>query len=386
VIPILKCKLPTIDQCLPYLREIDQSRIYSNLGPLELSFRSRIKEEFLPLIKSELVTTCNATLALEQVLRYWTYQSSSKKRFVICPSWTFVATVSAIINSNLIPILIDCDYLTELPSIPDIQEVIDSLSIEEEVVALLITMPFGSPVPINDYVDLVKKLKIKLLIDGAAGLDALSSISKENPAIFTEFTAVVSFHATKTYGIGEGGLIITQSDEEMENIRAFGNFGFKGNRDASSPGFNSKLSEYMAAVGLAMVDNIDEEKNEWLAVREKFRELCNSKPYIIKTPQLEENYISSYGNIRLDLNYFKNIDIEAKLTEFGIETRKWWGGGVHKHKYYKSVTGTKVIVPGNELSHTDKIAKEMIGLPYFRELKNEDIEKIFLTLESLQCL
>jgi dTDP-4-amino-4,6-dideoxygalactose transaminase len=387
VIPVYKSKLPTVEQCFPYLKQIDNNRIYSNCGPLENLFRIRFKETFFPKISNEVISANNATSAMIQILRYWSSQEKSKKQYVICPSWTFVASAAAIINSNLVPVFIDSEYDSQLPAIKDLEnKVIQINNLENsKVIAIIVTMPFGESIPVNKYAQFAKKNDMKLLIDAAAGLDALSTISSTNPSSFSEFTSVVSLHATKAFGIGEGAMIISQNQEDTKAITAFGNFGFSGSREAIYPGVNNKLPEYMAAVGLAMIDNIDLEKEEWINKRKKFIELLQSKAYIKDTSKNFFDDINPYGNVRLDLNYFNGQSVEFKLEQKGIETRNWWGAGVHNQSYYRFYINHYETYSSQYFINTERIASETIGLPFFRDITEENLEYIFSQVDELQC-
>ena len=386
MIPVYRSKLPLAEQCLPYLKQIDQNRIYSNFGPLENNFKERFKKSFLPKLKNEIISANNATSAMVQILRFWSNKEKCQKQYVICPSWTFVATAAAIVNSNLIPVLVDSHYDSQTPSVEELEKKITEVNNTKDgkVIAIIVTMPFGESVAIDNYIQLAKRSETKLLIDAAAGLDAISSLAHSSPWLFTDFTSVISLHATKAFGIGEGAIIISESIEEAKAIAAYGNFGFSGSRDAIYPGTNNKLSEYMAAVGLAMLDNVELEKQEWRSKRQMFIDLVQSRTYIQKNSMNTINHINPYGNVRLDSTQFDLESIEEKLKEKGIETRKWWGMGVHQQSYYRSYLNND-ISSSRDFINTEKIAEETLGLPFFREIEFENLEYIFFELDKLRC-
>ena len=65
---------------------------------------------------------------------------------------------------------------------------------------------------------------------------------------------MLSLHATKVFGVGEGGLVLCRNAELIQRCGQVMNFGFLGSREAQVAGFNGKLSEYHAAIGLAALD------------------------------------------------------------------------------------------------------------------------------------
>ena len=105
-------------------------------------------------------------------------------------------------------------------------------------------------------------LGIPVIIDAAGGFDTFSTICKPRNA-----PVVVSTHATKTFSTGEGGFVVCRDNIMMEKIRRITNFGFTPERRADTIGFNGKLSEYHAAVGLAGLD-------EWKDCREMLLRKC----------------------------------------------------------------------------------------------------------------
>jgi dTDP-4-amino-4,6-dideoxygalactose transaminase len=337
--------------------------------------------------KERIVTTSNATMGLIQVLRYWTCTSNTtKKQYVICPSWTFVATVSAIVNSGITPYLVDVEPDTEIPNLEKMELEIDAIRNGNggEVLGVVLTLPFGCPIDLLAVVKFAKKNKVKILIDAAAGLDAIKSEMSRSPDLFEDLTVVISLHATKAFGIGEGAVIICSSKEDYVAISSLGNFGFVGSRDSKLPGLNSKLSEYSAAIGLGMLDSISEIRDEWLEVRKAFRSVALTRPYVKKTPQLLENYVSSYGNVRFDQTMLDTRTAELKLFQKGIESRRWWGAGVHRQTYYRdALLRGEISEDRSFFENTDQIARESIGLPFFCGLSMNSIEQIFSILDDL---
>ena len=83
---------------------------------------------------------------------------------------------------------------------------------------------------------------------------------------------MVSLHATKVFGVGEGGLILCRDSELLRRCGRALNFGFDGSRDALTTGFNGKMSEYHAAVGLAALDGWPQTRAAFLAVGEAYRQ------------------------------------------------------------------------------------------------------------------
>jgi dTDP-4-amino-4,6-dideoxygalactose transaminase len=387
VIPVMKCEMPTTEEYLPYLKEIDANQIYTNYGPLELQFREALSKLLNNLNKNRIVTSVNATTAIIQVLQSWQYDKHFfKKQIVICPTWTFVASVSAIYNAGLVPYLVDCDYNEEALMVDILETAINDISQlnDSELVGVVLTLPFGCPINLVPMINLLNKYRIKLIIDAAAAFDSIVTEINTHSQLFKDLTVIVSFHATKAFGIGEGAIIICRDESESEEVRAYGNFGFNKNRYSSSPGFNSKMSEYSCAIGLSVIKKYRAERARWKLVRDIFRNEALNRSYIKKTPQLSLDFISSYGNVRINRINIRRKNLEYDLSQHGIETRKWWNNGIHSHPYFsKMIIQNRILIDNSNFVNTNKISEEILGLPFFISLTKNQIEYIFETIDQL---
>ena len=121
-----------------------------------------------------------------------------------------------------------------------IKELLEKLG--DEVALVMPYATFGTNLDLKFY-QRVQDSGVPVVIDAAS-----FGTSGVNGAFGKGFTGVVvfSFHATKPFGIGEGGLVYSADKSLISKIRQAGNFGFSENRETTLQGLNSKLSEYAA--------------------------------------------------------------------------------------------------------------------------------------------
>lgn len=123
----------------------------------------------------------------------------------------------------------------------------------DEVAVIVPYATFGTAIDLSLYNRLMQQ-GVPVVIDAA------SSFGTKTLEEATHFgkgfggAVVFSFHATKSFGIGEGGLVYSMDQELIKRIRQAGNFGFSSNRESVIQGLNSKMSEYTAAIALATLD------------------------------------------------------------------------------------------------------------------------------------
>src|SRR5262249_50811428 len=122
--------------------------------------------------------------------------------------------------------------------------------------AVMPVAPFGLPLDMGAWEAFRSQTGLAVVIDAAAAFDSLSP---------SAVTSVVSMNATKAFGIGEGGFVVSTDDAIRQTVRMRANFGFLGSREAQVAAFNAKLSEYQAAVGHAALDEWAPARADWCA-------------------------------------------------------------------------------------------------------------------------
>ena len=321
--------------------------------------------EYLGLEQDSVVLLSNATAALEGAIinstpkligESWENSVKSFQENWYVPSFTFPATVHALSRSNK-------DF-----RFTDINEHWNTIPISPFGIEVL---QFGAEYIENYRVE--NKLPInyeRKIIDAASSFDACKNIANK---LNLCDGLVISFHATKTFSTGEGGLFASKDKEWVKNVRQWSNFGLWGSREAKSIGTNAKMSEYSAAIGLAFFDEWDDFRNKLFHNKQKAQEI--SRKFGLKcSPSFTSEFISNYWVVELEspeqkrriVNHFESKE---------IETRDWWGSGCHDMPAFRSVKF------GN-LSKSIELASKVIGFPMGVHLSGQDFLEIETALSS----
>jgi dTDP-4-amino-4,6-dideoxygalactose transaminase len=197
-----------------------------------------------------------------------------------------------------------------------------------------------------------------VVIDAAAGFDSL---------IPSALPSVVSLHATKVLGAGEGGFVISTDDAIRRSVRMRANFGFHGSRQAQAPAFNAKLSEYHAAVGHAALDEWDQTRAEWIDAARAYRNALGRSDQVCLQRDFGESWVSS--TCLLSFVQPAADRIEQFLTDCAVETRRWWGTGAHDHPATASF-------PRTALPTTDALARSTLSVPFYRDISAAEIGRV----------
>jgi dTDP-4-amino-4,6-dideoxygalactose transaminase len=358
-IDLFKPSVPPLSGYQSYLELIDRNQMYSNFGPVYHLFKDRLADHFGgPPSFIELFSS--GTMALVAALQTLKREN---RPYCVLPSWTFVATAQAVVAAGLIPIFVDVDLETmQLTS--DFIELIPPSILEQSSVALVVS-PFGAPLNLDGFKELSERFGLEVLCDCAAGFESF----KPN-----EFHNVISLHATKTFGIGEGGLLISSNLDVAERAKAYSNFGFMGSRKSSAIGVNGKLSEFHSAVGLGALDLWPSSHDIYYTkagfYSKKISQICK--------PQngWGKNWVSSTCVVQFASIEQKN-KAQILLSSKNIQSRNWWNQGCHHESIFR---GFKFI---NNLSNTDALAQTTLGIPFYRDITFEDMIQVSTCLEGV---
>jgi dTDP-4-amino-4,6-dideoxygalactose transaminase len=364
-IPVMRPLLPTAEAILPYLREIDANRWYSNFGPLAFRFEERLGALF-GVNPACLMTMSNGTSALSVLLRALNVPAGG---VCVMPSWTFAATAAAAVEVGLTPHFVDVDETSwclepealrqQLPLIPG------------KVAAVIVVATFGAPIDVARWDAFTEATGVPVIIDGAAAFDTLLQV----PGTKLGRTPVmVSLHATKTFGIGEGGMVISQNKPLLHTARQLCNFGFTASREIVLPGVNSKLSEYSAAIGLAALDEWPQKRAQWAQLTQWYIEAFAACGQTGLKPWLHSDWVSSVCNV-----YVPSGNLDTLIEQLGyaqIEARKWWVKACHQQPAYAHH-------PRFALPVTERMVSRVLALPFSVDMTRDEVTHVVDRFSSL---
>ncbi|MBT2188113.1 DegT/DnrJ/EryC1/StrS family aminotransferase [Sphingobium nicotianae] len=233
--------LPEPADYLPWLERMHQSGYYSNFGPLCREFSHRMLGEF-GSDAEECVPCGSATAGLSAAL-----VACKVERPVLIPAFTFPATLSAVRAAGLEAIVMDVASDDWVPH-PD--QVDEALTMSGAG-AIILVAPFGIRFDFSVHIDVCRRHGAIIIIDCAAGM----GVPRVNFCEAADLFEVFSLHATKPFGVGEGGLVFCHSSRR-DAVQSALNFALSSYQSEAGPhwGFNGKISEMHIAVALAQLE------------------------------------------------------------------------------------------------------------------------------------
>ena len=228
----------------------------------------------------------------------------------------------------------------------------------------MVVAPFGQPADVGAWDAFHEATELPVVIDAANGFDSLK---------VGRSPTMVSLHATKAFGIGEGGFVASLDSDLVERVRNLTNHGFTDSNMAELRGINAKVSEYGAAVGLAALDEWSATRAAYLSLRQEYVLALAGLQHVTLAPDGKGDGVTSTFNIRMSV---QAEPIISALNQRGIQARKWWADGRHRQPAYAKC-------PRLDLPVTETLAEHVLGLPFFLGMEHRHIRHIADTLGAL---
>jgi dTDP-4-amino-4,6-dideoxygalactose transaminase len=355
----MRPRLPDAARLLPYLNRIDTARTYTNWGPLVDELEARLAQHF-GLAKGRFVSASSGTAALVGAILATAGRARAKRTRALLPAYTFIGTASAAEQCGYVPLLADVDEASW-----SLDPVLAARHPQLDEIGVVVPVaPFGRAFPQRDWETFRERTGIPVVIDGAAALEAMEL---EPGACIGGVPVALSFHATKSFGCGEGGAVVCADPSVIrETLRAL-NFGFLDSRNSGSASINGKLSEYHAAVGLAELDAWRDKRAALLEVAARYREGFAREKLTMQFAGAPD--IASCYALFVARDVMQAKRIQDALSAQRIDFRLWYGNGLHSQDYFRGL-------PHGPLPVTTALSPRVIGLPVACDLVPATIDRI----------
>lgn len=347
--------LPDAASILPYLRQMDEARWYSNRGSLVWRLEERLSELF-GCREHGLISFASGTVALEAAILAHAGQARPDRPLALMPSYTFVATAQAAIRCGYRPYFVDVD-----PHSWMLDPVAIAAHRELPRTGLILPVAACGRMPdIRRWESVQASTGVPVAIDAAASFERYLA----TPGAVSERVPVtLSFHATKAFTCAEGGAVLWNDPNALLRLARISNFGMDDRRTCRLPGMNGKLSEYHAAVGLACLDEWPARAARHTAVAAAWSGAARNWPgRIVVTPEVSAAYVLFEARDAAAAGA-----VAAALDAAGVDTRRWYGDGMHRQPFLADA-------PADPLPVTEDLTARHLGLPAAIDLTAEEIE------------
>lgn len=360
--------LPPLDEFIPYLQQIWDSRWITNNGNFHQQLEQALTD-YLGVKYLSLFT--NGTLPLITALQALGITEGE----VITTPYSFVATSHSIWWNKLKPVFVDV-----LPENGNIDPTKIEAAITDRTVAIMPVHVYGCPCDVEAIDAIAKRHNLKVIYDAA---HAFGVKYKGRSILEWGDVSTLSFHATKVYNTVEGGAMVVHSAEMKYDVDNLKNFGFRGETTVVAPGINSKMDEVRAAYGLLNLRYVDAAIATRKRVAEKYVDALKDVkgielfPYEV-SPTFKWNY--AYFPILVTDEYRMTRDAlyEFMKTQNVLGRRYFYPLITDFEPYTNSPGATKANLPV-----ANRLASQVICLPIHHALTDEDVERVLKYIKSV---
>lgn len=316
------------------------------------------------------IGVANGLDALILVLRAWKELGKLKEGDeVIVPANTYIASILAITENRLKPVLVEPDEQTYNLA-PGLVE----QAITPNTKAILAVHLYGQLAPMPEIMAIAKKHNLLVLEDSAQAHGA--QIDGKKAGNWGDASGF-SFYPGKNLGaLGDAGAVTTNDDELAETIRALGNYGSHKKYENLYQGVNSRLDEMQAALLRAKLKHLDQETKRRQQISEMYMQgIQNDKVVLPLTPNTSpltrEDCVWHLFVIRTQ----QREKLQTYLTEQGIQTLIHYPIAPHHQKAYQTWSNQSYPI-------TEAIHNQVVSLPISPVMTDDQVQKVIQAINN----
>lgn len=347
---VTQSSLAPLDEYVELLKGVWERGILTHNGPLVQQFERDLCSK---LGISNFVAVTNGTIALQMAIK-----ALELKGEIITTPFTWIATVSAIKWEGCTPVFCDIE-----PDTLNIDPAKIEALITEKTVAIMPVHVFGNPCDVDAIDAIAKKHNLKVIYDAA---HAIGSTYKGKSILEFGDISATSLHATKLLNTGEGGGCVTMDEELHEKLKRIRFFGHNELKDIVEDGFNGKMTEIHAALGLANLNYYDEvladRKRKYAMYLEALQAVDGLEFQVSKIGESNYSYFPVLFPTEDQL-----LRVELHLNEHKIYPRRY---------FWPSVNTYDKIMEYQRVEISEDISKRVLCLPLYYFVTKREIEKI----------
>src|SRR5450830_1077799 len=237
---VTRPSLPPLEELLPYLEKIWDTRVLTNCGPFHQELEQALCEY---LGVKHICLFANATIALVTALKALRIEGE-----VITTPYSFVATAHSLLWNGIAPVFVDIE-----PETLNIDPAKIEAAITPKTTAIMPVHCYGTPCDVDAIQSIADNYNLKVIYDAA---HAFGVKSQHGSILNYGDLSVLSFHATKVFNTFEGGAIVCPDAKTKKRIDDLKNFGYADEVTVIATGINAKMNELQAAFGLLQLKHV----------------------------------------------------------------------------------------------------------------------------------
>ena len=355
---VTKPYLPPLEEFIPYLQKIWDTKILTNAGP----FHQQLEQALCDYLGvKHLALFTNGTIALVTAL-----QALRITGEVITTPYSFVATAHSLLWNGIKPVFVDID-----PNTLNLDPTKIEAAITRHTTAIMPVHVYGHPCDVEAIRKIADNHNLKVIYDAAHAF----GVQCQSGSILNHGDlAVLSFHATKVFSTFEGGAIICPDAETKRRIDHLKNFGFVDEVTVVAAGINGKMSEINAALGLLQLKHIDQAIASRREIDARYRQQLDDVNGIYCLNDAGEKVANhAYFPILVQPDYPLSRDaLYQKLKDHDIYARRYFYPLISDFPMYHSMPSAQ----RDNLPIAVDASAKVLCLPIYPALSKSDQQRV----------
>ena len=305
------------------------------------------------------IGVANGLDALVLVLKAWKLMNKCKDGDeVIVPSNTFIASILAITESGLKPVLVEPDPITNNLTLSSIRSAITS-----KTKVLLPVHLYGSICNMSEIMDIANENNLLVLEDSA---QAHGAVHKGKKAGAWGDAAAFSFYPGKNLGaLGDAGAVTTNDSDLAMIIRSLGNYGSSKKYNHIYKGVNSRLDELQAAILRVKLRYLETDIMQRRAIARDYCNNIKNKYVLLPCSSVPEEHVWHLFVIKTD----RRVELKSYLAANGIQTLEHYPVPPHKQLAYKEWSSKSYPI-------SEKLHQSVLSLPLDPTMSEEEVRYV----------
>ena len=274
---------------------------------------------------------------------------------VLVPAFSFAASANAIALTGATPIFVDINHQTYNLDPTQLKD-----KITKQTRAILVVHLYGLPADMEEIMKIAKTNNLLVIEDSAQA--HLADINGKPVGTFGD-AAAFSFYPTKNMTTGEGGIATFKSEDHARTARLLRNQGMEKRYYNEIVGFNLRMTDIAAAIGLAQLNKIE----KWTDARRENAAYFNSNLINIVTPHVPGGFSHSYHQYTIRVKNNKRNLLQEHLETQGIGSSIYYPTLINELPAYNQYV---------ELPESKKATEELLSIPIYPQLRKKSLEKI----------
>lgn len=351
--------LPPLEEVLPYLEQIWDSKFLTNGGQFHERFEAGLRDR---LGVPEISLFSNATIALVCALKELRITGE-----VITTPYSFVATSHSLLWNGIRPVFVDID-----PDTLNLDPDKIAAAITPQTTAILAVHCYGHPCDVRGIQEVADTYNLKVIYDAAHAF----GVEVDDGSVLNHGDlSVLSFHATKVFNTFEGGALVSGDPQSKRRIDWLKNFGHAGETEVVATGINGKMHEFSAALGLVQLEHLSHVLERRKAIDTLYRQRLSGIAGIRMLEPTPDERVSNYAYfpIMLDGRYPLSRDaLNDLLHSHDIRSRRYFYPLISDFPMYRTLPSADRA----NLPVAADVTERVLCLPIYPDLPLETVERI----------